>query len=57
MGQQLRPFAHQIHADKSDIVLGAQIGEPVSGKDAFHGNRHLFSGRGYHFKKQLRGTR
>jgi hypothetical protein len=43
--------------DKRDILLGAQIGEPIPGKDAFHGNRHLFSVRGDRFKEQLRGTR
>src|SRR5262249_10741258 len=43
--------------NKRNILPGIQIGEPIPSKDAFHGNRHVFSVGGYRFKEQLRGTR
>src|SRR5262249_19797323 len=52
-----RFHVQRVPQNKRNIVLGAQIGEPIPSKDAFHANRHVFSVGGYRFKEQLRGTR
>src|SRR5262249_51414816 len=52
-----RFHVQRVPQNKRNILLGAQIGEPVPSKDAFHANRHVFSVGGYRFKEQLRGTR